>query len=120
MYEFFQDKKNFYIVSELCTGGELFDKIVENKYFNEEVAANIMIQILSAVKYMHANNVCHRLFIQKIFFHFFLNLLRDLKPENLLLESIRKDCPLKIIDFGSSTSFVPNALMKQKIGTVFL
>lgn len=71
MFEFFQDKKNFYIVSELCTGGELFDKIVENKTFCEEAAANIVIQILSAVKYMHANKVCHRLLLhKKTYFNF--------------------------------------------------
>jgi calcium-dependent protein kinase len=28
IYEFYQDQKYFYIVSDLCTGGELFDRIV--------------------------------------------------------------------------------------------
>ena len=39
IYEFFQDEKYFYIVSELCTGGELFDKIAKVKFFSEVQAA---------------------------------------------------------------------------------
>ena len=31
IYEFYQDERSFYIVSELCSGGELFDKIIEKK-----------------------------------------------------------------------------------------
>lgn len=42
VYEFFQDEKFFYIVTELCLGGELFDKIQEEKSFTEKKAATIM------------------------------------------------------------------------------
>ena len=35
MFEFYQDSRYFYIVTELCTGGELFDKIIEEKSFGE-------------------------------------------------------------------------------------
>ena len=31
LYEYFEDDKNFYIITEMCKGGELFDKIVEGK-----------------------------------------------------------------------------------------
>jgi calcium-dependent protein kinase len=60
IYEFFQDDKYFYIVSELCTGGELFDKIVEVKSFDENLAADIMGQLLSAVTYCHSKKIVHR------------------------------------------------------------
>ena len=39
IYEFFQDELNFYIVTEICTGGELFDFIVQQHHFNESTAA---------------------------------------------------------------------------------
>ena len=46
VYEYYQDDEFFYIVSEICTGGEVFDKILEkiekNLYFTEQEVANIM------------------------------------------------------------------------------
>ena len=38
LIDYFEDKKNVYLVLELCTGGELFDRIIANKYYNEEDA----------------------------------------------------------------------------------
>jgi calcium-dependent protein kinase len=58
--EFYEDAKYFYIVTELCMGGELFDRILESGRLNEDDAANIMKQILSAVFYCHKNNIVHR------------------------------------------------------------
>ena len=81
----FEDKYNIYLVTELCTGGELFDVITERSYFDEKSAAAIIKQVLSAVQYCHSKNVCHR----------------DLKPENLLLDTKKADT-IKVIDFGTS------------------
>jgi calcium-dependent protein kinase len=86
IYEFYQDTKYFYIVSEMCTGGELFDRIQEEGHFSERKAAMIMRQILSAVFYCHQHKIVHR----------------DLKPENLLYESDKKNANVKVIDFGTS------------------
>lgn len=57
-------------MTELCTGGELFDRILESGRLNEDDAANIMKQVLSAVFYCHKNNIVHRLknFFKIIFF----------------------------------------------------
>jgi len=60
IYEFFVDERYFYIVSELCLGGELFDKIVEVKSFDEFNAVEIMNQLLSAVAYCHCHSIVHR------------------------------------------------------------
>ena len=41
LYEYFEDSKNVYLITELCRGGELFDRIIENEFFSEKVAAKI-------------------------------------------------------------------------------
>ena len=60
IYEFYDDAINFYIVSELCSGGELFDKISDKGIFTEIEASKLIKQILSALAYSHSNNVVHR------------------------------------------------------------
>jgi len=106
VYEFYQSEKYVYIINELCTGGELFDKIVDVKFFSENVASNIMRQLLLAVAYCHENGVIHR----------------DLKPENILIEnSEEKDKEffhIKVIDFGTCEILKKKKLTEQ-IGTSF-
>ncbi|EWY98508.1 CAMK/CAMK1/CAMK1-CMK protein kinase [Fusarium oxysporum f. sp. raphani 54005] len=77
-----QDK--FYIVTQLATGGELFDRICEQGKFTEKDAAETIKQILLAVDFLHKNNIVHR----------------DLKPENLLYLSKDPDSDLVLADFG--------------------
>ncbi len=54
IFELLEDDNNFYIVSELLKGGELYDRIVKLKHFNEQSAAKIINQILLALNYMHS------------------------------------------------------------------
>jgi len=89
MYAFFEDDNFYYIVTDICEGGELFDEMYERGPFKESDAAELIHQILSCVNYCHDRNVVHR----------------DLKPENILLEhSDRHDgfLDIKMIDFGLS------------------
>ena len=102
IFEFFEDKKNFQIITELCEGGELFDMIVEKGNFNEDEAAWVMKQLLSAVNYIHSNNICHR----------------DIKPENILLDT-KKDNIIKIIDWGTARFFDKNKKMNKISGTPY-
>ncbi len=88
IFEFYEDKKNFYIITEFCEGGELFDKVVEKGSFSEEEAANVMNQLISAINYIHLNKIVHR----------------DLKPENILLDT-KKNNIIKIIDWGTARFF---------------
>ena len=46
LYEYFEDDTNVYLVTELCSGGERYDRILEAEFFTEEVAARIFKQIL--------------------------------------------------------------------------
>jgi calcium-dependent protein kinase len=103
VYEFYTDNTNFYIVSEFCSGGELFDRITEKGSFNEKDAAKIMKQILSAVCYSHENNIVHR----------------DLKPENILLDDKSDKYILKLIDWGGARYFTKNKKMNKVSGTPY-
>lgn len=53
-----QDK--YYIVTELATGGELFDRICEQGKFTEKDASQTIKQVLGAVDFLHHNNIVHR------------------------------------------------------------
>ncbi|MBQ2499638.1 MAG: protein kinase [Bacteroidales bacterium] len=104
IYEFFEDKANFYIVSELCKGGELFDKITEKGCFKEAEACPIMLQLVSAICYSHSNNIVHR----------------DLKPENIMLENSNQASPyIKLIDWGGARYFSKNKKMSTIKGTPY-
>jgi calcium-dependent protein kinase len=35
LFETFEDGRNIYLVMEMCTGGELFDRIINDGYFSE-------------------------------------------------------------------------------------
>ena len=60
LLETFEDKNKVYLVMELVTGGELFDRIVEKGSYTERDASALIKQILEAVDYMHSEGVVHR------------------------------------------------------------
>ena len=91
LFEYFEDDKNVYLVTEACRGGELFDRIIENEFFSEQTAAKIFKQIMQSINYCHNMGIAHR----------------DLKPENFLFETKEPDSDLKIIDFGLSKIISP-------------
>jgi calcium-dependent protein kinase len=91
-YETYNDENYLHIVMELCTGGELFDRIASKKRFSEKEAANVVYKLVSAVSHCHSLGIVHR----------------DLKPENILYESQSEFSDLKIIDFGLSRKFPKN------------
>ncbi|KAH8582407.1 calcium calmodulin-dependent kinase with a kinase domain and 4 calmodulin like EF hands [Cryptosporidium sp. chipmunk genotype I] len=103
LYETFEDNTDIYLVMELCTGGELFERVVHKRVFRESDAARIMKDVLSAVAYCHKLNVAHR----------------DLKPENFLFLTDSPDSPLKLIDFGLAARFKPGKMMRTKVGTPY-
>ena len=103
LYEYYYDKKNLYIITDFCEGGELFDKIKDrNGYFSERDAATIIKAVLQAIAYCHSIGLVHR----------------DLKPENILLEGNDLD-HIKIIDFGTSNLINQNQKLKERLGTAY-
>lgn len=103
LYETYEDKENIYLVMELCSGGELFDRIITAGFFSEREAAIYVKQMLGALYYLHNKGICHR----------------DLKPENFLMLSREADSPIKLIDFGLSGRFTPDTVMTTKSGTPY-
>lgn len=110
LIEVHEDTKYLHLITELCTGGELFDRIIAKTqspegHFSEKDAANLIRCIFDAIAYCHdEKQIVHR----------------DLKPENFLFASNADDAPVKIIDFGLSRHEVnPGSLMKTKVGTPY-
>jgi calcium-dependent protein kinase len=103
-YETYIDYKYIHIVMQMCTGGELFDRIVKLEKFSEKEAAELMNKILSAVQHLHEHNICHR----------------DLKPENFLFKNEKENAEIKILDFGLSKKFSKHETdMTTIVGTPF-
>lgn len=59
LIEVYESPKNIYIVMDLLTGGELFDRIVAKSSFSEEEAAKVIKQIASALLYLHNSGMSH-------------------------------------------------------------
>ena len=98
LYDVFEEKSFWYLVTEKMTGGELFDRIVSKSFYNEKEARDVCKILFEAIGYCHTNSVAHR----------------DLKPENLLLKSEDNDSEIKIADFGFAKKVLtPNSLTTQ-------
>ncbi|XP_077226400.1 calcium and calcium/calmodulin-dependent serine/threonine-protein kinase-like [Tasmannia lanceolata] len=83
----YEDPNGVHLVLELCSGGELFDRIVAQERYTEAGAAAVVRQIASGLGALHRANIIHR----------------DLKPENCLFLNSSVNSPLKIMDFGLSS-----------------
>jgi len=95
--EVWEDKGKFYMVMELMTGGELFDRIVEKDHYSEKEAADTIRPIVDAIRYCHSMGVAHR----------------DLKPENLLYATRDTHSIIKISDFGLAKVYDSSLMMTQ-------
>jgi len=86
LYDYFETANNLYLVFDLCSGGELFDRICAKGNYHEPDAAELVRTIMKAVQYIHDSGIVHR----------------DLKPENLLFRTTAEDADIMIADFGLS------------------
>lgn len=97
----FETRRQIHIVMSFVSGGDLFDRIDQKKSFDEFTARTIMLQLCSAVKYLHARGIVHR----------------DLKPENIMMVS-RETNDIMVGDFGLSNFTSSQEKMNIACGTV--
>ena len=93
VYEYYECHGVVFIVMELMSGGELFDKIVEYEHYTEKQAAETFTPIVDAVRYCHKLGIVHR----------------ALKPENLLYSSNEENAMIKVSDFGFAKFLIPKS-----------
>lgn len=61
LLDFSESRQYYYIVLELCPGGELFHQIVRLTYFSEDLSRHVILQVAQAIEYLHeTSGVVHR------------------------------------------------------------
>mmetsp|Transcript_6838 Transcript_6838/g.8275 ORF Transcript_6838/g.8275 Transcript_6838/m.8275 type:complete len:364 (+) Transcript_6838:20-1111(+) len=98
--EFYEEKDYYYLVTEVITGGELFERICEKESYTEHEARLLVQVLLQTLAHLHEKQIAHR----------------DLKPENLLLKSLDDDSQVVLADFGFATKCKGKSL-NQVCGT---
>ncbi len=104
LIEVFESKDCVYLVMELATGGELYERIKMKGHLSEKESIRILQMVLDGVIYLHGKGITHR----------------DLKPENLLFYHPGQDSKVLITDFGfakTTSSPEDNTLFTTWCGT---
>ena len=108
IYEFYITKGHYYLVTEFCKDGELFNYIKTK--FNERQLAVLFYQVFSGLWYLHDNKILHR----------------DIKLENIMISGKERDQTtneelfwIKIIDFGTAKIFDKNKKEKDVVGSSY-
>ncbi len=103
IFEYFFDENNYFVITEVVNGCELFEHLSTELNFTEYEACNIMTQLFSAVSYLHTKGIVHR----------------DIKLENIMMEKSQGQTFIRLIDFGASAFFKRNVSFSMKIGTAY-
>lgn len=100
--DWFESRDKFYIVTQLATGGELFDRIVQEGRFTEHDASLVIMEVLEALDYLHDQDIVHR----------------DIKPENVLYLTEEANSNIVLADFGIAKKLqLPNGKLHSSAGS---
>ena len=101
LYEVMETPQKIYLVMEYCDSGDMFDYIVAKQHLSERQACVFFQELIDALSYLHSQNIVHR----------------DVKPENILLQTFGKSLTCKLIDFGISRTYTLDKLISTPCGT---
>jgi len=101
LFDVYETDTALHLVMECVEGGELFDRVMDVKSFNEQQAADAARQMLLSLHYLHSHGMVHR----------------DLKLENFLYD-LQGSNHLKMIDFGFSKYTDEKTRMRTSCGTL--
>lgn len=105
-YECYEDRRNIYLVMDICTGGTLLETLCKQHKFSEKDVSNVMRQMLSALAYLHQSSF----------------IFRDLKTENVMFAAPVKQGEVgnvKLIDFGLCCPFEKGTRLAKAAGTPY-
>ena len=105
IFEFYITDTKYYLITEYCPCGSLFNFINNNNGpFTEIQASYIMHQLFSAVNYCHKMKIIHR----------------DIKPENILINKNQNGfVEIKLCDFGTSLKFHRGDVQNKLVGSIY-
>lgn len=95
--------KEYCILTKLCEGGELFDRISECAPFTEKIASLVTRHMLEALAFCHERNIVHR----------------DIKPENFVYETNEPNSPIRLIDFGCALQVSDSTMVTHFAGSPY-
>jgi len=103
-HEAYTDSQSYYVVSELYEGGELFDRIVDDKNpLTEARVSDLVRTMLLAIQHCHSKNIVHR----------------DIKPENFVFKTKDQDSEMVLIDFGCAKIVEDDTVYNDLVGTPY-
>jgi len=102
LFDTFEDASTISLALEYCDGGDFGDKVKERGMMLPEAeCADWVRQMCSAIKAMHAKNICHR----------------DIKPDNFMVKTREGGITLKLSDFGLAIPLPKGKMLSEKCGT---
>lgn len=142
LYEFYSDENDYYLINEFCNEGDLCKHCVDLKKLPELIIQKIMLDIFTAVSYLHMNHIIHGdLKLENVMLDCNEQVILDNQQKGKMsqfLEAIRVDVEsseelcginllknlrkfdVKLIDFGCSKIFTKkNQSFKDEIGTLY-
>lgn len=110
LLEVFYERHYIYLIMELVEGGDMFTALnaQDGHHFSEALAADVMTQLLSAIRYFHNLNIVHR----------------DIKVENILFDhkvvqgteaGNRVSPQIKLTDFGLAKHFQGGEVLHARV-----
>jgi serine/threonine protein kinase, bacterial len=98
LLDFFEERRNFYLVQEYVNGNTIHQEVKQMGLFNELKIRDFLVEILPVIHYIHEQQVIHR----------------DIKPANILRRE--QDGKLVLIDFGAVKNNVAQAEAQEGSG----